>query len=245
MNGREEDSVMGKLTEGQELVLLGEPGTKGIEVLSTRSPEKLRTRFSDRYLSEETKRSGRLKEALRKRSAVELVSDYLPGFMEKYGVAKAVSVGRGGVLAALWQFLAEEGLDPKTARQVKPGPGCRFSLSAMPVSQFTIEVCELFQANPYRLLSENCWILALDRGFQFVRDLLSAEELIAHQIEEENYNAKGLRAGFEGDHHARTEILLPAAVFGEITGDHQRLRTDTPGSAFLTKEHIDELDRIC
>lgn len=56
MNGREEDSVMGKLTEGQELVLLGEPGTKGIEVLSTRSPEKLRTRFSDRYLSEETKK---------------------------------------------------------------------------------------------------------------------------------------------------------------------------------------------
>ena len=60
--------------------------------------------------------------------------------------------GEGGVLAALWNFsgIYCTGLD--------------VDLRLFPVHQAAIEICELFELNPYRLYSENCVLLAADSG---------------------------------------------------------------------------------
>lgn len=61
----------------------------------------------------------------------------------------AMDAADGGVLAALWKVL-------KAARL-----GGTYSLKAIPVLQQTIEVCEMFGLNPYRLHSPECrvWIM--------------------------------------------------------------------------------------
>lgn len=61
----------------------------------------------------------------------------------------AADAGDGGVLAALWKVL-------KACRS-----GGRYSLRDIPVMQQTIEVCEMFGLNPYRLHSPECrvWIM--------------------------------------------------------------------------------------
>lgn len=70
--------------------------------------------------------------------------------------------GEGGVLAALWNFsgIYCTGLD--------------VDLRLFPVHQAAIEVCELFELNPYRLYSENCVLLAADSGSRLVRELKQA-----------------------------------------------------------------------
>lgn len=61
----------------------------------------------------------------------------------------AADSAEGGVLAALWRLLKANSL------------GGTYSLTAIPVLQQTIEVCEMFGLNPYRLHSPECrvWLI--------------------------------------------------------------------------------------
>ncbi len=61
----------------------------------------------------------------------------------------AESSAEGGVLAALWRLLK------------KNKSGGAYSIRAIPVIQQTIEVCEMFELNPYRLHSPECrvWLI--------------------------------------------------------------------------------------
>lgn len=51
--------------------------------------------------------------------------------------------------------------------------GIDVDLRLMPIRQITVEVCERYELNPYRLFSGNCILLAADRGGQLVRALLA------------------------------------------------------------------------
>ncbi len=67
--------------------------------------------------------------------------------------------GEGGVLAALWNLsgIFNRGVD--------------VDLRLLPMRQVTVEVCELFELNPYRLYSGNCILLAAEGGVSLVRRL--------------------------------------------------------------------------
>ena len=94
--------------------------------------------------------------------------------------------GEGGALAALWNLtgIFNAGID--------------VDLRCMPMRQVTVEVCELFELNPYRLYSGNCAILASDRGGQLVRRL-RAEGIPAGVIGSvAEGNARRIRHGQEG-----------------------------------------------
>lgn len=67
--------------------------------------------------------------------------------------------GEGGVLAALWNFsgVFHAGID--------------VDLRQLPMKQVTVEVCEFFELNPYRLDSSGCLLLASDHGLQLVKRL--------------------------------------------------------------------------
>lgn len=66
----------------------------------------------------------------------------------------------GGVLAALWNVLKAH------------NTGARYSLGLIPVLQQTIEVCEMFGLNPYRLHSPGCrvWLAEDSAALRYEAD---------------------------------------------------------------------------
>lgn len=60
---------------------------------------------------------------------------------------------------SLWNMLEAYGL------------GCTIELRAIPILQETVEVCEVFDINPYRLSSGGCLLMAADNGFSALNAL--------------------------------------------------------------------------
>lgn len=166
----------------------------------------------------------------------------LPGYQKMYGVTKCWPVTKGGVLKALWDFCASEGIDPETGKKRGDGVGCEFRYDRIPIRQFTMEVCELFDLFPYRLWSEDCWLLAVDRGSQLVEDFLKTQSGLA-KADADAIFEQGDRAGFDAAHR-RTEEPVKAAVFGRFTKGKKRLRVDGVEPAYLTREDYEELERF-
>lgn len=166
----------------------------------------------------------------------------LPGYQKMYGVTKCWPVTKGGVLKALWDFCASEGIDPETGKKRGDGVGCEFRYDRIPIRQFTMEVCELFDLFPYRLWSEDCWLLAVDRGTQLVEDFLKTQSGLA-KADADAIFEQGDRAGFDAAHR-RTEEPVKAAVFGRFTKGKKRLRVDGVETAYLTREDYEELERF-
>ena len=166
----------------------------------------------------------------------------LPGYQKMYGVTKCWPVAKGGVLKALWDFCASEGIDSETGKKRGDGVGCEFRYDRIPIRQFTMEICELFDLFPYRLWSEDCWLLAVDRGTQLVEDFLKMQNGLA-KADADAIFEQGDRAGFDASHR-RTEEPVKAAVFGRFTKGKKRLRVDGVETAYLTREDYEELERF-
>ena len=61
------------------------------------------------------------------------------------------------------------------------GTGLKVDLRSIPVQQETIEICEIFDINPYRLISGGSLLIACDNGLDMV-DALRAEGINAEII---------------------------------------------------------------
>ncbi|MBP3927396.1 MAG: hypothetical protein J6D13_09530, partial [Clostridium sp.] len=68
------------------------------------------------------------------------------------GAASWCRAGEGGVMAALWDYFEVFGL------------GFEIELRRLPILQETVEVCEVFDVNPYRLQSEGCILMTAANG---------------------------------------------------------------------------------
>ena len=94
-------------------------------------------------------------------------------FFEDPGVTEWEYVEEGGILAALWNLSGayEQGIS--------------FSLLKIPVSQEIIEVCELFDLNPYRLRSGQCVLMVSDHGWDLAERLweMGAEAAVIGKVE--------------------------------------------------------------
>lgn len=109
----------------------------------------------------------------------------IPGLYEKYGIYKIKEVEKGGALAALWDFLEEESVSSEGKKLSKP-LGCEFRYERIALRSITLELCELFDLNPYRLLSENCYLLAAERGYALKEALSSVgihSEILGETVE--------------------------------------------------------------
>ena len=135
----------GTIKPGQDLVAAGYAGLAGtLKIVSEREGE-LHQWFSSQYIDQ------------------ILTGDFLlpandPEFFKNLGATEWEPVLEGGILKALW--------DLSGAYMT----GISFDLHKIPVRQETIEVCERYDLNPYRLYSEGCFVLAADNG----GDLVSA-----------------------------------------------------------------------
>ena len=141
----------GHINPGQELIFAGSAGLAGARRILEAKKEIISRQFAPSFLRELKEEEYSVKSWLDQATA------------EKNSPVTAWEfAGEGGVLAALWNFsgIYCTGLD--------------VDLRLFPVHQAAIEVCELFELNPYRLYSENCVLLAADSGSRLVRELKKA-----------------------------------------------------------------------
>ena len=149
MMRRIERENTGNLRAGQDLVVAGNPGLAGAAVIAERFHSHLKTWFSGEYL-EELEAAGQKAEGALEPVLAELASE----------ITEAEPIGEGCVLKAIWNLT-----------------GARFALRQIPVTQATVEICERFELNPYRLYSSSCALLASENGGRL------AEKLKARGIE--------------------------------------------------------------
>lgn len=136
----------GLLRPGQDLVVAGFAGLAGTLWIVKEKKEELLHRFSEAYL--------------------DRILDYDNAEIEKalsewkkYGAAECEPAGQGGILKALW--------DLSGAYMT----GICFRLRSIPIKQETVEICERYELNPYRLFSSGCFVLTAENGGDLVREL--------------------------------------------------------------------------
>lgn len=129
-----------KARAGQDIVMTGFAGLAGTAVLARCKKDVLRRTLPVRFIE--------------RAEALLTCIDRMPDALEtaRHGVTAMQIITEGGVFAALWSFA--DGLD--TGIQVK--------LKAIPIKQETIEVCGVFDVNPYLLLSGGAVLMAADNG---------------------------------------------------------------------------------
>ena len=69
------------------------------------------------------------------------------------------AIREGGIFNGLWEFAEKNGV------------GLVIDLKKIPVKQETIEVCEFYDINPYKLLSGGSLLIATDNGMTLVSEL--------------------------------------------------------------------------
>lgn len=176
--------VAGSLKAGDELVVIGEVGLRGTVLLAEREYETLRSFFSEGFLQD----------------AIRL--ERTCGMQRSFEEGKATALygmQEGGVLSALWK-MAE-------ASQV----GLEADLRKIPIRQETIEICERFDLNPYKLLSGGSVLVGIPSGESLVQE----------------YRRAGIAAAVIGQANKGNDRLL-------YSGEHARY-LERPGEDELTK----------
>lgn len=123
---------------GQSIVMSGMAGMAGTLRIYEKQREALNERFSQYFLSDiETYRK-----LLSVRTQCEIAND----------VSYAHDVSEGGIFSALWEL----------GEYLKCG--MRIQLPSVLLSQNTIELCEVFDLNPYLLFSLGCAVFVTEDG---------------------------------------------------------------------------------
>lgn len=139
----------GFMRPGQDLIMAGYAGLRGtVRIAKCRGAE-LERRFCRGFLEQLREPEGF--------SADEWAARYDGSLITAYELAE-----EGGVLAALWNL---SGIF---------NAGIEFDLQLIPIRQITVEVCELYELNPYRLLTAAAFVAAADNGGRAVEQLLEA-----------------------------------------------------------------------
>ena len=139
------------LRPGDALVVVGEIALKGTSLIAEAEYGSLRTYFSE----------GFLRDCVQIFDKYGIKEDAVEDFAKKAkeaGCSACFAMGEGGFLSALWK-VAE-------ASQT----GLRVDLRKIPIRQETIEICERFDINPYRLFSKGAVLLGMPGGHSFVQE---------------------------------------------------------------------------
>ncbi|MCQ2400345.1 MAG: hypothetical protein MJ059_00260 [Lachnospiraceae bacterium] len=127
-----------------ELVVTGYVGDSGSRLIYTdkESRKKLLDRYPKSFF-------GVLEEELSEAEPPALSPDVAPDFEDS---------ADGGVFGAMWRILKRNRL------------GAEFSQRAIPVRQQTIEICEMFSIDPYRLESKGCRVWLVSDMGRFLKE---------------------------------------------------------------------------
>ncbi len=146
MTGTVQRELKGTMKPGQDLVIAGYAGREGGRRISIFREKELRSRFSRDYI-----------ELMQQSDETPIDGSCIP--WRVYGATEWEEVSEGGIFTALWNLSG--------AYRV----GFSVDLHRIPIRQETIEVCERYDVNPYRLLSSNCILAVSDHGWRLCERL--------------------------------------------------------------------------
>lgn len=152
--GKAKDNAVvttGGAKPGMDLLVTKWIGIEGTSILAKDKQTELSTRFSSSFLA-----------------TAQNFDTYISVLPEakiavKFGVAAMHDVTEGGIFGALWE-MAEAS-----------GTGLEIDLKKIPIRQETIEICEFFDINPYKLISSGCMLMASSDGTGLLRELTKAK----------------------------------------------------------------------
>lgn len=143
--------VTGRLAPGDEIVVVGAIALDGTSRIAGQEYVYLQNFFSEGFLQE----------------ACVLPRKYGIGKPEKdsdvwemalaYKASALFEIKVGGILSAMWKLAEASGV------------GLKADLRKIPIRQETIEICEKFDINPYRLLSGGAFLAGMTAGEAFAR----------------------------------------------------------------------------
>ena len=135
---------------GMDLVVTKWIGIEGTSIIAKEKEEELKTRFSASFIEKAKGLDVYL--SVLSEAAVAVSS----------GVSAMHDVTEGGIFGALWEMAEASGV------------GLDVDLKKIPVRQETIEICEFYGINPYRLISSGSMLMATTDGNKMVRELEKA-----------------------------------------------------------------------
>lgn len=141
--------ICGLLTPGNELVVAGAVATEGTARIAREKHDILREHFSEGFLY--------TSENLREIYGTK--GDEAWEAAREAGALALYAMGEGGFLSALWK-MAE-------ASQV----GLEMDFTKVPIRQETIEICEIFDLNPYKLNAQGAVLIGISAGEALVQEL--------------------------------------------------------------------------
>jgi len=132
--------------------LYGPLGYETASELFDQHEEELRNRFSRRFLEDFRRIPA---------SSPADLSLQQP-FLSESPFLYVASIGEGGLAGALWNACEEIGHVGIAGAGTKPG--CRVELLRVPIRQEVVEICELYEENPYETASGGCFLVIRDRA---------------------------------------------------------------------------------
>lgn len=135
-------------TEGDDIVMSGDIAVSGTALVSVLKESELGKRFAPGYL-----------ELARKAEERMCIRDVALA-AGNMGITIMHDLSRGGIYSALWEI------------SERTGCGTAAWLDKISVRQETIEVCELYELNPYRLISNGALLMISPKGEELAEQLI-------------------------------------------------------------------------
>ncbi len=129
-----------KVCPGMDIVVTKWIGMEGTAILATEKAAQLQERYSVMFLEK----------AQNFMESVSVLEE--AAVAVKSGVSAMHDVSEGGIFGALWELAAASGV------------GLEIELRKIPIRQETVEICEFFDLNPYKLLSGGSMLMAAQDG---------------------------------------------------------------------------------
>lgn len=138
------------LCPGMDIVATKWVGLEGASRLAYEREEELRSRYASPFIDK----------AKISRQMMSIVPE--AAVATKSGACALHDVSEGGIFGALWEMAECAGV------------GLEIDLKKIPIRQETIEICEFFDINPYKIVSGGCLLIATTDGNGMVMELEKA-----------------------------------------------------------------------
>lgn len=135
---------------GMDIIVTKWVGMEGAAVLAFEKEEELRTRYSQPFIDK----------AKISRQLMSIIPE--AAVATKSGACAMHDVSEGGIFGALWEMAECAGV------------GLEIDLKKIPIRQETIEICEFFDTNPYKIVSGGSLLIATEDGNALVREMEKA-----------------------------------------------------------------------
>lgn len=135
---------------GQDIVMTKWAGIEGTAIIANEKEEELKKMYNPTFI-EKAKDLGKY---------ISVIEESIVA--TEHGVSAMHDVTEGGIFGGLWE-LAE-----------CSNVGLEVHLDKIPLKQETIEICEYYNINPYKLISSGSMLIATDKGEELVEKLNKA-----------------------------------------------------------------------